>query len=115
MVSCLADIENGIEVGCLSAGCQHSGHTTFEGGNLGGYCIVRRVLQAGIEIAAVFKVEQACHLFAGIIFESCTLIDGEYTGLALFRSPSGLYAQRLRLELLCHNVICFKSFLSIIA
>ena len=115
MVSCLADIENGIEVGCLTAGSQHSGYTTFEGGNLGGYCIVRRVLQAGIEIAAVFKVEQACHLFAGIIFESCTLIDGEYTGLALFRSPSGLYAQRLRLELLCHNVICFKSFLSIIA
>ena len=59
--------------------------------------------------------EQMARLFAGIIFESCTLIDGEYTGLALFRSPSGLYAQRLRLELLCHNVICFKSFLSIIA
>ena len=39
----------------------------------------------------------------------------EYTGLALFRSPSGVYAQRLRLELLCHNVSCFKSCLSIIA
>ena len=56
------------------------------------------LLNLGIEIAAVFKVEQACHLFAGIIFVSCTLIDGEYTGLALFRSPSGLYAQRLGLS-----------------
>ena len=107
VVACLADVEDGIEIRCLSAGCQHGGYASFKGGYLGGNGIVRGVLQAGVEITAVLKVEQACHLFAGVVFESRTLINGEYTRFALFRSPPCLYAQCLRLELLCHNAICF--------
>ena len=46
-----------------------------------------------------------------------TMLVGDSLGMVMlgYDSTSGLYAQRLRLELLCHNVICFKSFLSIIA
>ena len=57
--------------------------------------------------------QEACHLLAGFIFESGTLINGEYTGLALLRSPSCLYAEGFRFKLLCHNAISFYSFLSI--
>ena len=111
MVSCLADIENGIEVGCLTAGSQHSGYTTFEGGNLSGNSVVRRVLQAGVEVTAVFQIEEACHLLAGIIFESGTLVDGQHAWFALFRRPSCLYAQGFGLELFCHNDIGFNDLL----
>ena len=106
MIACLADVEDGIEIRCLSARCQHGGYTAFEGGYLGGNGIVRRILQTGVEVTAVFEVEQTRHLLAGIVFESCTLINGEYAGFSLFRSPPCLYAQCLRLELLCHNAIC---------
>ena len=107
MISCLADIENGIKVGCLTAGCKHSSYTTFKGGNLGGNRVIGRVLQAGIKITTVFQIEQAGHLLAGIVFESCTLIDGQYAWFALFRRPPCLYAQGFGLELFCHNVIGF--------
>ena len=96
MVACLTDIKNSVEVGRLSAGCQHGGHTTFEGGYLGGNGVVRRVLQAGVEVAVLFKVEKACHLLAGFILEGCTLVDGEHAGFTLLWSPSGLYAECLR-------------------
>ena len=82
------------------------GYTAFEGGYFGGNGIVRRILQTGVKVTAVFEVEQTRHLLAGIVFESCTLINGEYAGFSLFRSPPCLYAQCLRLELLCHNAIC---------
>lgn len=61
MVTCLANIEDSVEVGSLTAGSQHGGHTTFEGGNLSGHSVIRRVLQAGIEITAVFQIEKTCH------------------------------------------------------
>ena len=99
-------LKNGIEVGCLSAGCQHSGHTTFEGGNLGGYCIVRRVLQAGIEIAAFLQIEQFSHLLARLILECRALIDREDTGFSFLGLPTGLYAQGFRFEFVIH-IGCF--------
>ena len=49
------------------------------------------------------EIAQPCHLLAGFIFESGALINGEYTGLALLRSPSCLYAEGFRFKLLCHN------------
>ena len=107
VVSSLADIENGVEVGSLTTGSQHGSYTTFESGNLGGNGVIRRILQAGIEVTAVFQIEKTCHLLAGIVFESCTLIDGQYAWFALFRRPPCLYAQGFGLELFCHNVIGF--------
>jgi len=107
MISGLANIENGIKVGCLTTGSQHGGYTTFESGNLGGNSVICRILQSCIKVTAIFQIEKAGHLFAGIIFESCTLIDGQYAWFALFRRPPCLYAQGFGLELFCHNVIGF--------
>ena len=107
VISCLADIKNGIEVGCLTAGSQHSGYTTFKSGDFGGNGVIRWILQAGIKVTTVFQIEQAGHLLAGIVFESCTLIDGQYAWFAFFRRPSSLYTQGFRFELFCHNVIGF--------
>ena len=49
MVSGLADVEYGIEIGCLSGRCQHGAYATFQSGDLGCDSIVCRVLQAGID------------------------------------------------------------------
>ena len=84
MVACLADVEDSIEIRCLSARCQHGGYTAFEGGYLGCNGIVRRILQTGVEVTAVFEVEQTRHLLAGIVFESCTLINGGVRGVLPF-------------------------------
>ena len=111
VIACLADIEYGIEIGSLPAGSQHGSHTSFKGGNLGSYGIVRRILQAGIEVTALFKIEQTGHLLTGFVFKSSTLIDGQHARLALFRSPSCLYTQGFGLELFCHNVIEFTIIL----
>ena len=91
MVAGFADIEHGVEVGSLSAGGEHGSDTAFKSSYLGSNGIVRRVLQAGVEITAVFEVEQTCHLFAGFIFKSGALVDREYTRLSLFRCPAGLH------------------------
>ena len=111
MIARLANVEYGIEIGSLSTGSQHSSHTSFESGNLGGYSVVRRILQTGIKVTAVFKIEQAGHLLTGFVFKSSTLIDGQHARLALFRSPSCLYAQGFGLELFCHNDIEFTIIL----
>ncbi len=112
MVTCLADIEDSVEVGSLTAGSQHGGHTTFKGGNLGCNGVIRRVLQAGIEVTAVFQIEKTCHLLAGVVFESCTLINGQHAWFALFRRPACLYTQGFGLELFCHNDIGFYVFIA---
>ena len=103
MVARLADVEHGIEVGGLSAGSQHGAYATFQCGNLGGHGVVRGILEAGVEVTAVFQVEEAGHLLARVIFESGALIDREHARLALLGRPSGLYADGFRIQLFGHN------------
>ena len=105
VVACLAEVEQGIVVGSLSTRCEHGGYASFQCGYLGSHGIVRGILQAGIEIAAVFQVEEAGHLFAGFVFECGALIDGKHARFPFLGRPSGLHAQGLRLELFCH--ICY--------
>ena len=88
VVAGFTDVVDGIEVGCLSRGGQHGTHAAFECGNLGCHGVVGRVLQTGIEIAVLFQVEEACHLFAAAIFEGGALVDGEYTRLSVLGCPS---------------------------
>ena len=104
VVACLADVEDRIEVGSLSRRSKHSAYTTFQRSNLGCYGIVGRVLQASIEITGVFEVEQTSHLFAGIIFESGTLINREHTRLALGRLPSTLNTKGGRTEIFLFHI-----------
>lgn len=107
VVAGFTDVVDGIEVGCLSRGGQHGAHAAFECGNLGCHGVVGRVLQTGIEIAVLFQVEEACHLFAAAIFEGGALVDGEYTRLSVLGCPSCLDTQCAAFSLLCHNVISF--------
>ena len=71
MVACLTDIEDGIEVCCLSGAGEHSTDASFEGADLLCYCVIGRVCQTGIEIAFVFEVEEACHLVGCLVSECC--------------------------------------------
>ena len=104
MVACLADVEDGVEVGCLTAGGQHGTHTAFQGGYLAGHRIVRGVGQSGIEITLVFEVEEACHLLACLVAECGTLVDGQLLWFALFGFPSTLYADGLKFSFHCRYV-----------
>ena len=92
MVASLADIENGIEIGCLTRRCEHRCHAAFECGNLCCHCIVGGVLQTGVEISRLFEVEQAAHLLATLIFECSALIYWKYTGFAILWRIAGLNA-----------------------
>lgn len=102
MVAGGAEVEYGIEVGCLSGGGQDGCDTPFEFGYLGGYGVVCRVCESGIEIAAFLKVEEAGHLFGCGVFEGGALDDGEHAGLAVFRLPASLHANRACVQIFFH-------------
>ncbi len=59
VVASLADVEYGIEVGSLTAGCQHGAHATFELSDFLCHSIVGRVLESGIEIALLLQGRRA--------------------------------------------------------
>ena len=107
MVARLADVEQRIEVGSLSARCQHGSHAAFECRNLLGYGVVGRVLQPCIEVSFLLQVEEVCHLFGVVILESRALDDRQHARVAVLRCPSCLYAKGVSLEFLFHIVLCF--------
>ena len=109
MVATLTDVEHGVEVGRLSRRGEHACHATLEGCNLGRYGIVRGVLQAGIEIAAVLKVEEAGHLLAVVVLECGALINGQHARLALLGCPALLHAEGLTTVFLFHNILSLNS------
>ena len=83
MVSGGADVKAGEKVRRLARGSQHSGHTTLQGSYLGRDHVVGGILQSGVEITAVLKVEKTTHLVRSLVFESCALHDGNLPGVAL--------------------------------
>ena len=92
VVASLTDVEDGVEVGSLSAGGEHSAHATFKCRNLTCHGIVGGVLQTGVEIAFLLQVEEHGHLLRIIIFERRTLNNGQHAGVAVLGLPSCLYA-----------------------
>ena len=102
MVAGLTDVEDGIEIGSLSAAGEHCAHTALERGNLAGHGIVGGVLQTGIEIAFLLQVEEHGHLLRIIIFERRTLNNGQHAGVAVLGLPSCLYAKGGGSEILFH-------------
>ena len=62
MVTSLADVKHGIEVGSLTAARQHSSHTSFKLRNLLCHNIIGWVLQTSVEIALLLQVEEHGHL-----------------------------------------------------
>ena len=94
VVTCLADIEDGIEVGGLTTGSEHSTNAAFECGNLGCYGIIGGILQTSIKIAFFLQVKQFCHLVGVIVLERCRLDDGQLYGFSVLGLVAGLHAER---------------------
>ncbi len=103
MVAGLAEVEDGIEVGCLAGGCQYGSDSPFESGYFGSYRVVGGVGEAGVEVSALFEVEKLCHLFRGGIFEGGALEDWEHAGLSVAGLPSPLHADRAEIMFLVHR------------
>ena len=97
VVARLADIEACKEVCCLTRGCQHSRHATFHSSNLRCGGVVRRILQTGVEITALFKVKETAHLFAGLVLECSALNDRHLARFSLAWVITGLHAQRVNM------------------
>jgi len=90
VVAGFADVEHGVEVCSLTGAREHRSHATFESGDLGSHCIVGRVLQTGVEVAAGLQVEEVRHVIGGFVLESGALVDGENARFAVLRLPTAL-------------------------
>ena len=77
VVAGFANVENGVEVCCLTGTREHGGNTTFESGDLVSDGVVGRVLQTGVEVATGLQVEQVGHVIGGFVLERGALVDGE--------------------------------------
>ena len=91
MVAGAAEIEHGIEVGCLTGRGEYGCHSALKLGYLGCHGIVGRIGKTGIEIAVFLKVKQTGHLFGGGILEGGALNDGEHTGFTVAGLPAALH------------------------
>ena len=76
----------------LSGRREHCGGAALHLANLFGNVIVGRILQTGIKISALLQIEQLRHIFAGVVFESSALNDGNLSGLAVARRIASLNA-----------------------
>ena len=108
VVARLADVEHGVEVGRLPRGGQDGPHAPFQPCDFVGHGVAGGVLQAGIEIARVFQVEEPGHLVAVVVFEGGALVDGEHARLAVLRGPSALHADGFPSHFLFHFLLCLR-------
>ena len=104
VVAGLADVEHGIEVGSLTRRGQHSPYPTLKGGNLRGNGIVRRILQAGVEVPLLLQVEEHGHLFRVIILERGTLDNRQLYRFAVLGLVPCMNTERAFAQFLFHIV-----------
>ena len=97
MITCLTDIEDSIEVGGLSRGSQQTAHAPFKSIDFCGYSIVCGICQTSVEVAGIFEVEEASHLFAGVVPESGTLINWKLLRLAFRGMPAAMNAEGFKI------------------
>ena len=106
MVTSLTDVEHSIEVGSLSRRREHTAHTTFKRIDFSSHRIIRRILQASIEITLVLKVEQASHRLTRLILECRTLYNRKHTAFPVLWRPASLHAQ-------CFKILFHNSFVTV--
>ena len=102
VVASATDIEDGVEVGSLSAGGKHCSNTAFQCCNLLGNSIIGGVLQTGVEVALFLQVEEVGHLLRVVVFECGTLINGQHACLTVLGFPTCLYTEGRFLQILLH-------------
>ena len=94
MVARLTNIEDGVEVGCLSTACQHGTHAAFQSCYLRSNGIVGGILQTGIEVALLLQIEQLGHLVGVIILESGRLDNGQLYGFPILCPVACMHTER---------------------
>ena len=107
VVTGLAEVEQGKEVGCLTAGGEHGGGAALQLADLFGYHVAGGVLQTGIEIAVCLQIEQLAHVLAGGVLEGGGLDDGDLTGLAIAGGVAALHTDGITV----HTTYSFAGFL----
>ena len=95
VVAALADVEEREERGRLARGRQHGRRAALQLADLLRDRVVGGVLQAGVEVAVLLKVEQAPHVLRGVVLEGGGLHDGQLPGLAVPGNVAALHARGL--------------------
>ena len=98
MVAAVGDVEYRVEVGSLAARGEHGCGAAFQLADLSRNGIVGGVLQAGVEIAFGFQVEELAHCRARLVAEGGGLHDGYLAGLAISGPVTALHAHGSLLE-----------------
>ena len=104
VVSCTGDVQDREQVGRLPGGGEDGSHAALQVIDPGSHGVYGRVLQAGVEVSALFQVEQPAHLVRGLVFEGCALDDGNLPGLPFSGCISGVNTTGVNL---CHSVRVF--------
>ena len=108
MVARADDVEDRKEDRRHPGARQHGGCAALKRGDARRDGVVRRVLQAGIEIAARLQIEELAHLGAALVFEGGALNDGDLAGFAVFGAVACLYAARTESGS-CHKELLSQS------
>ena len=76
MVPGAGDVEHREEIGGLARRREDGTHAALQVVDLGRHGVYRGVLQTGVEVAALFQVEELAHLVRRFIFKGSALNDG---------------------------------------
>ena len=63
------NVKDGVKGSRLTGGGQHGRGSPLQGADLGRHVVIRGVLEAGVEVAALLQVEEGSHLLAGGVAE----------------------------------------------
>ena len=118
MVTALADVEHGKEVGGLARAREHGRRASFERRDLCRDVIVGGVLQARVEVARLLKVEKPPHGVRTVVFEGRGLHNGQLPRLTILGCVACLHAAGLDAlsqssdTLLHHQLLFLASYLT---
>ena len=92
VVACFAQVEQGEEVGGLTAAGEHGSRAALQLADLLGDKVAGGVLEPRVEVALGFQVEQLAHILAGGVLEGGGLDDGDLAGFAVAGGVTALHA-----------------------
>ncbi|EJW90920.1 hypothetical protein EVA_20971 [gut metagenome] len=98
MVATGSNVEQCIEVCCLTAGGQHGSSAALKCADLGSHHIAGGVLQTAVEIAVCLQIKKLAHIFTGSILKGGRLNNGDLTGFPVSGRVAALYAYSVSLE-----------------
>ena len=109
VVTGLAKVEQGEEVGSLAAGGEHGSGAALQLADLFGHQVTGGVLQTRVEIAVGLQVKELAHVLAGGVLEGGGLDDGNLAGFAVSGRIAALHADGITI----HTTYSFTGFVCI--